>query len=554
MDEKTRLLSNTTGSLSDGSGEKEAPPDRVYTPQYLSINAADPKLRGSDDSWVDLASDSTRIATPTFDDSLLAPVNSHPKSPPVAQEVEVKVKLYKRRWYILVIFSLFAATENFVWNTFGPISAASEDAFGWDDGTISTLTNWGPISFMVAAVFFSWVIDVKGIRPAVVTSMMLITAGCGIRCISSAPPLVTWINHIGAALNGLAGPVAMFGNPVLSSIWFGPHERTTSTALTIVITNLGLALSFVIGPMVVPDRTNPNCTNVRDNQSIHITAYTSQLVETDCSLYFNTSGTRIAEERKDIMFLQYSVCGWSVFLFLVILLYFPSRPPLPPCFSASQKRENFLVGLKTLFRRGQFWLLTLIYGLTLGVADCWTGLVDVILKPYGVSEKEAGWMGFYGNVGQMGLSLIVARFADKFSRHFKLLIFILYLLGAGNVACFALVCVGVLPSSLVVLYVTFISATTILFCAEPLIYELTCELTFPIGEGTTNSILTLVNNIFGFVFLLIPTLPNIGSQSWMNWAMLGSIVVSIPPIVLLKDKYLRLEVDEHAETKVTRQQ
>lgn len=62
----------------------------------------------------------------------------------------------------------------------------------------------------------------------------------------------------------------------------------------------------------------------------------------------------------------------------------------------------------------------------------------------------------------------------------------------------------------VVLYVTFISATTILFCAEPLIYELTCELTFPIGEGTTNSILTLVNNIFGFVFLLIPTLPNIG--------------------------------------------
>ncbi|XP_046553153.1 solute carrier family 49 member 4 homolog [Haliotis rubra] len=322
MDEKTRLLTDTSGRPFEGFGEEE---ETLYTPQYLAINAADPKLSDNAATFEDLVSERTRITTPKFDDGLLAPVNSSP----VTQEVEVKVKLYKRRWYILVVFGLFAATQNIMWNTFAPISAASEDAFGWDDGTITTLTNWGPISFMVAAVFFSWVIDVKGIRPAVVSSMMLVTVGCGIRCISSTPPLVTWLNHVGAALNGLGGPVGMFGVPVLSSVWFGPHERTTSTALTLVISNMGLALSFVVGPILVPDRTNPNCTNVKNNESIHMTTYTSDLEESGCSLYFNTSGTRIAEERKDIMFMLYVVCGWSVFILLIILLYFPSRPPLP---------------------------------------------------------------------------------------------------------------------------------------------------------------------------------------------------------------------------------
>jgi hypothetical protein len=35
-------------------------------------------------------------------------------------------------------------------------------------------------------------------------------------------------------LNGLAGPVAMGGPPVLSALWFPANERTTATALNIV--------------------------------------------------------------------------------------------------------------------------------------------------------------------------------------------------------------------------------------------------------------------------------------------------------------------------------
>ena len=70
--------------------------------------------------------------------------------------------VYHRRWYILVVFSLTAGLQAGVWNTWGPIAGSAEGVFGWSDGSIALLENWGPISFIVSFLLFSWLMDVKG--------------------------------------------------------------------------------------------------------------------------------------------------------------------------------------------------------------------------------------------------------------------------------------------------------------------------------------------------------------------------------------------------------
>ena len=73
-----------------------------------------------------------------------------------------KCKVYKRRWYILALFSVVASLNNVIWNTWGPIQGTSRVVFGWDETTITLLADWGPISYVVAVAPMSWLMDVKG--------------------------------------------------------------------------------------------------------------------------------------------------------------------------------------------------------------------------------------------------------------------------------------------------------------------------------------------------------------------------------------------------------
>lgn len=73
-----------------------------------------------------------------------------------------EIRVYKRRWYVLILFSLLAFTQGSFWITWGPIAASSEYAFGWTDADIALYANWGPIAFIVTALVMSWIVDVKG--------------------------------------------------------------------------------------------------------------------------------------------------------------------------------------------------------------------------------------------------------------------------------------------------------------------------------------------------------------------------------------------------------
>ncbi|XP_046357515.2 solute carrier family 49 member 4 homolog isoform X1 [Haliotis rufescens] len=457
---------------------------------------------------------------------------------------DVKVKLYKRRWYMLVIFSLMSGTQSFVWNTWAPISNSSEVAFGWNDAVISLMANWGPITFFIGMPLFAWMLDMKGLRISSLLSMFMIAAGCGIRCITTSPPWVTWTMHIGQFLNGLAGPVGTGGPPSMSATWFPPNERTTATALATIIKFLMVACSFVIGPQLVPEVHTKNCT--LDNftmSSSPASQFEEFHLEHGCMNGTNVTVPTVAKLREDIMFLMYVECGWSVGLFLIMLLYFPNKPPHPPCVSASVKRESFKQGVMDLLRRRQFWVLALVFCLAGGGSTAWTGVLKVNMKPTGISQDQAGWIGFYTFFASCAAMLVVARLVDLFSRYMKWFISGVYFIAAAFFAWFAVICTGVLPATLPVLYVSVMTGQTALTTAIPIVYEMGCELTYPIGEGTANIAMTLMNNVGALIFLLVLMIPNIGTV-WMNWALVGAIGLSIPMVLMIRETHPRLDIDE----------
>ena len=71
-------------------------------------------------------------------------------------------KVYKRRWYILLLFLICSAVNGMKWNTWSPIQGTSQVVFGWSDTIITLLVAWGPIVYIIIFLPVSWLMDAKG--------------------------------------------------------------------------------------------------------------------------------------------------------------------------------------------------------------------------------------------------------------------------------------------------------------------------------------------------------------------------------------------------------
>ena len=122
----------------------------------------------------------------------------------------------------------------------------------------------------------------------------------------------------------------------------------------------------------------------------------------------SSNATDISEQKKGILNILYFECGAAGILFLLTVIYFPSKPPKPPSASASIVREAYVAGLKMLLQNKQFWVTAIAYSVPIGVYEVWQVVLDVNLHPR-VSQETAGWMDFYATLGGCVAGLLVSR-------------------------------------------------------------------------------------------------------------------------------------------------
>ncbi|ELU05131.1 hypothetical protein CAPTEDRAFT_140636 [Capitella teleta] len=442
--------------------------------------------------------------------------------PLLGSEHHFECVVYKRRWYMLFAFTSMSFMQGAMPNVWSVIAESVEPAFGWTDSTISLMMNWIYITYLAAMFPMAWIIDYKGLRPAVLVSAALIVAGCALRCVSTHAPLVTWLAHFAHILIGLAGPVCFTAGPAISAAWFPVHQRATATAISIVMGYAGAAGSFIVGD------------GPHGHQDV-----TSKL------LALSNKFINIYDLCESVADLE---CGVMVVIFIVLLSYFPSKPDKPPSISSASPKLNFHDGFKALFRRenANFWLIGLPYGLSVSIYGVWSALFDVNLKDVGITERDAGWLGFYAVSAGCVAAVIMGRLADSLQHYMKEMLLIL---NAGCVCCtfwFIMMVEGYLPSSHVLLYTAGILQCICNNGPIPLYYELAIESTYPIAEVVTSSLMTIIYNILPICFLGVFLIPNLG-LSWMNWCMYGAVLLAYPLQVAFKVKLNRLHVDEEED-------
>lgn len=194
----------------------------------------------------------------------------------------------------------------------------------------------------------------------------------------------------------------MAAAPMVSAAWFPPEQRTTATAISSLACYSGTALSFVIGPLLVPD-----VLDFVNSTELNNASKGGEVSFIELKRYFNQ--TEIDYFRGKIMNLMYIELAITAVAMFCVIIHFPEKPKLPPSVTAAIGRLEFKVGAKSLLKNGQFWLLVIIYGIGTGVYGGWCSILDLNLSQFSISQKTAGWLGFgavvAGSVSGISLSM-----------------------------------------------------------------------------------------------------------------------------------------------------
>merc|ERR1719300_2119167 len=137
------------------------------------------------------------------------------------------IKVYKRRWYILFIFSLVAILQDTIWNTWGPIDHTAIFLYGWSHDLIALFANYGSILYIVAFIPAVFILE-RSVRVAMLFCSGFMALGTILRCGFLQDPYIsqsvfTVSCHICSILNGISNIVVGSAPLAISAVWFPPE-------------------------------------------------------------------------------------------------------------------------------------------------------------------------------------------------------------------------------------------------------------------------------------------------------------------------------------------
>jgi len=396
-------------------------------------------------------------------------------------------KVYGYRWAMLLVFMFAIAVNQLLWITFASITGSAAKYYGVSDLSIGILS----LSFMIVYIFVSipasWVIDTYGIRVAVGIGAALTGIFGLLRGLSASSYTLVLISQIGIAIGQ---PFILNAVTTVAARWFPIQERATASGLG----SLSMYLGIIVGLALTP----------------------------------------------------YLAIQWGIGSLLVIygivsviagVVFFGvarERPPTPPCPPDQEERSLVFDGLKQTLRKGNFFVLMLIFFVGLGVFNAVTTWIEDIVRPRGFSITQAGVIGGLMVLGGVIGALILPTLSDRYRKRVPFIILALAGATLGLVGITYGASYGLLLASAFVLGFFLLSA-------GPIGFQYGAEVAYPAPEGTSNGLLLLMGQISGIVFILgMDGLksPTTGSMTLPLAVLIGLMVLGVFISTRLKESTL----------------
>ncbi|KAI6201794.1 hypothetical protein M3Y96_00880300 [Aphelenchoides besseyi] len=378
-------------------------------------------------------------------------------------------RLYKQRWYILLVVSLLNFSNAMTWVTFASITYYTDIYYGNENA--ATIFN---VIFMVLSIPLGivamWGVDRFGIRPVCIFGSMVNFVGNLFRVLGSASFITDkllrfWLVVVGQIGAASAQPFIMYLPTKMAALWFAENQRVIANTIASMSNPLGVAAIYAISPV---------------------------FVNADHSDWFiELTGT---------------VCGLTLITMLLSFGVTSSKPKLPPSASSEDRQTpKFVESLRQIICIPAFWVLVIAVGSSIGLFNCIYNNLQPTLCSRGYSNTYSGIMGAGMIVSGISGAAVAGIIVDSTKRF--LLVYKICLVGTLLAAVSLALTIS--HENRQYLIATFIFAFGFFgFPTYPLGLELAVETTFPVPEATSSGSLIVAGQVFGVLYIVITGLFN----------------------------------------------
>ncbi|KAI1613062.1 FLVCR family MFS transporter [Exophiala viscosa] len=403
----------------------------------------------------------------------------------------VTYKVYKRRFYGLVVLVLLNIVVSWDWIAFAPVSSTSAKYFNTSEANINWVSTAFLFAFCVATPPTFYVLHKHGPKAAIIITAVLLLIGNWIKYgatrANSFPGVM-----VGQLIIGFAQPFVLSTATSYSNLWFSPAGRTTATALASLSNPFGAALGQLISPFWA------NKPSDIPNMILYISIISS------------------------------AACLPAFFV--------PAKPPTPPSAGSvpdHMDRASLRKDMHILSRSLEFYLLFIPFIVYVGFFNAFSSLLNQILEPYGFSETDAGIAGAVLIVVGLVCSAISSPFIDRYK------FYLVYIKAAIPVlGIFYLIFIWA-PQTHSIAYVDLVCAVlgAASFGLVPVALEFLVEIHYPLGPELGTSLCWCGGQLLGGIFIVVMNAlkngkdadPPLGMKRALIFqAVLGLAVVPLP--------------------------
>ncbi|HTO24148.1 MAG TPA: MFS transporter [Spirochaetia bacterium] len=360
---------------------------------------------------------------------------------------EKETRVYGYRWVVLAGFMLITAMNQALWITFASITGDAMKFYAQSDIAIGLLSIVFMVVWIVLVIPAAWLIDTWGLRGAVSLGAA-ITAVFGVtRGLFGDSYTGVLISQIGIAIGQ---PLVLGAITKVAGRWFPRDERATASGLGTLAIYIGVLLSVLVTPMLLG-----------------------------------------SWGMKTTLLVEGLVAAAAAVVLIVVIRERPRTPAGP---AGEEVRSLVFDGLRSMMKQKDFILLLVIFFVGLGMFNGITTWIEEILSPRGFSGDQAGVAGGImlgaGIVGAFVLPLI----SDSLRRRkiFVVIALLGLLPGLAGIA---------LARSYWLLLASSAVFGFFLLSAGPIGFQYGAELTLPAPEGTSNSMLLVMGQVSGILFI-----------------------------------------------------